>query len=85
MLSKTELAFVMLAGVGVFFIASAFFTNQTGIDKIGNAYLSPQPNQQAANGLPEKCYAPEGQNQEAWEEHMGHHPDLYAECLQGGG
>jgi len=29
----------------------------------------------------DKCKAPEGYTQEEWEEHMGHHPDIYADCL----
>ncbi len=27
------------------------------------------------------CVAPEGYTDEAWREHMGHHPDQYKECL----
>lgn len=29
----------------------------------------------------DKCKAPAGYTQEQWNEHMGHHPDRYAECL----
>lgn len=29
----------------------------------------------------DKCIAPEGQTQEAWNEHMSHHPNMYKECL----
>ncbi len=28
------------------------------------------------------CKAPEGYTQEQWNEHMGHHPDQYKECLK---
>ncbi|MEK6886337.1 MAG: hypothetical protein AABW88_00745 [Nanoarchaeota archaeon] len=31
---------------------------------------------------PDKCKAPEGYTQEKWIEHMGHHPEQYAECLE---
>ncbi len=31
--------------------------------------------------LPDKCETPAGYTDEQWREHMGHHPDLYAECL----
>ena len=27
------------------------------------------------------CKAPEGVSQESWNTHMGHHPNIYAECL----
>jgi len=27
------------------------------------------------------CIAPSGYTQEQWEEHMGHHPERYEECL----
>lgn len=28
------------------------------------------------------CTAPEGTSQEDWEEHMSHHPNMYAECFE---
>ncbi len=28
------------------------------------------------------CAVPEGYTQEQWEQHMGHHPDRYKECLK---
>ena len=42
-----------------------------------------QQNYQAAlaSELPDKCKAPPGYTDESWREHMGHHPDRYAECL----
>lgn len=30
----------------------------------------------------DKCSPPEGTSQEEWETHMGHHPNMYAECLE---
>ncbi len=30
----------------------------------------------------DKCKTPEGYTDEQWKEHMGHHPDRYAECLK---
>ncbi|MBI2583358.1 MAG: hypothetical protein HYW25_01705 [Candidatus Aenigmarchaeota archaeon] len=33
--------------------------------------------------FPDKCAVPEGYTEEEWIQHMGHHPDLYAECLGG--
>ena len=31
--------------------------------------------------LPDKCAVPPGYSEAQWREHMGHHPDSYAECL----
>ncbi len=31
--------------------------------------------------LADKCKTPPGYTDEQWKEHMGHHPDQYAECL----
>ena len=28
------------------------------------------------------CAVPPGQDPVQWKEHLGHHPDLYAKCLQ---
>ncbi len=30
------------------------------------------------------CTAPAGYTQQEWEEHMGHHPGQYAQCLNSG-
>jgi len=27
------------------------------------------------------CTPPQGQTQEAWNKHMSHHPNIYAECF----
>lgn len=29
----------------------------------------------------DKCTPPVGQTEEAWQEHMSHHPEMYKECL----
>lgn len=31
--------------------------------------------------LSDKCAVPEGYTEEAWKQHMGHHPDRYEGCL----
>jgi len=36
-----------------------------------------------ADELPDKCATPEGYTDAEWQEHMGHHPDQYAECFSG--
>lgn len=35
----------------------------------------------AAENPEDKCATPPGYTEEKWREHMGHHPDQYAECL----
>lgn len=35
----------------------------------------------AAENPADKCATPQGYTDEEWKEHMGHHPDLYKECL----
>ncbi len=32
--------------------------------------------------LQDKCATPPGYTDAKWREHMGHHPDRYAECLK---
>ncbi|HKZ33705.1 MAG TPA: hypothetical protein VJ142_00505 [Candidatus Nanoarchaeia archaeon] len=33
------------------------------------------------NNVLDKCKPAPGYTEEAWREHMGHHPNIYAECL----
>lgn len=35
----------------------------------------------SAAELPDKCKVPPGYDEKSWKEHLGHHPDRYAECL----
>ena len=35
----------------------------------------------SAQNSDDKCATPSGYTDEQWREHMGHHPDLYRECL----
>ncbi len=35
----------------------------------------------AAENQADKCKTPAGYTDKEWKEHMGHHPDRYAECL----
>lgn len=35
----------------------------------------------AAENPADKCATPAGYTDERWKEHMGHHPEQYAECL----
>ncbi len=56
--------------VGFFLTLNSYFSNKTvNQPLLGAAELS------------SKCAAPAGYTQEQWTEHMGHHPEQYAECL----
>ena len=35
----------------------------------------------AGNSNNDKCKPATGYTEESWREHMGHHPDIYKECL----
>lgn len=35
----------------------------------------------ASNNIEDKCKPAPGYTEESWREHMGHHPDIYKECL----
>ncbi|MBS3057363.1 MAG: hypothetical protein J4415_01925 [Candidatus Diapherotrites archaeon] len=54
------------------------------------AVLNPANNQDdyqkalSAENPEDICIAPSGYTQEQWEEHMGHHPDRYAQCPDSG-
>jgi hypothetical protein len=36
---------------------------------------------QEAESPDDPCAAPEGYTEDAWKEHMGHHPGMYKDCL----
>lgn len=50
----------------------------------GSTYANTPENFQKAlsSEQPDKCKTPSGYTDEQWRTHMGHHPDLYAECLK---
>ena len=57
--------------------AQASATNATSLQN------TPENFQQfVAAETSDKCATPQGYTDEQWREHMGHHPDNYAECLQ---
>ncbi len=35
----------------------------------------------SAENPADKCAVPDGYTEKEWKEHMGHHPELYEECL----
>ena len=46
---------------------------------VSNRYTS--YNRAISSELPDKCATPEGYTDQQWRDHMSHHPDRYAECL----
>lgn len=59
-----------LVVIGLLWTLNNYFTTNT-VNQVA----------QSNTALPSKCIAPAGYTQESWNEHMGHHPDQYAECL----
>ncbi len=74
--SKIELALlVTVIGIAVAVIGwQVFILIQTPSNADQEKYFS-------AENPDDKCATPEGITDEKWREHMGHHPDLYEECL----
>ncbi|MBI4153883.1 hypothetical protein HY501_00965 [Candidatus Woesearchaeota archaeon] len=64
--------------IAVFVLAFSVVTMlQTGQTK----YTESDYQQAMSAELPDKCATPPGYTDASWREHMGHHPDQYAECL----
>ena len=75
---KIIVGLLVLAGLGmlVWSIVNA------GSLKNASRNVSPERYAQAvADELSDKCATPPGYTDAEWQEHMGHHPDRYAECL----
>ena len=65
-------------------IAFALLVLAAGIISAANAakpYADEQAKKAFASELADKCRTPPGYSDEQWKQHMGHHPDLYKECL----
>ena len=77
------MALLLVAGVALLGTAVLKFGEPPAIAATGNALGNTPENFQslAAKELPDKCAVPPGQDPVKWKEHLGHHPDQYAECL----
>ena len=64
--------YVILAIIIIGLLIITFFPNII--------YTIRDSGQISTNGI-DKCSPPAGQTEEAWQEHMSHHPDIYKECL----
>ena len=67
---------VIAVAVGVALVAVGFVAYQ--LLYFGGSYESA-----VSSELSDKCATPPGYSDEQWREHMGHHPDRYADCLNG--
>ncbi|MCR4368610.1 MAG: hypothetical protein NUV67_01760 [archaeon] len=81
MLSYTNAAIALVVIVGIAMLGSAVLNlnMQAPSSALENTPANYQ--QFAAAELPDKCAVPPGQDPVKWKEHLGHHPDQYAECL----
>ena len=71
MIDKKVFLYVLLGIVVFVLLVFTFFPNMTYVVK--NLFIEDNPN--------DKCSPPAGYSIEEWIEHMGHHPDIYKECL----
>ncbi|MBI4173619.1 MAG: hypothetical protein HY519_02760 [Candidatus Aenigmarchaeota archaeon] len=53
----------------------------TSMPGAAKPYTQGQFQQAMDSQLPDKCQTPPGYTDAKWREHMGHHPELYQECL----
>lgn len=72
---KTILIAIFLIGLAIFAFAA--------YSLLSTNYYSGEGYKRAVSAeLPDKCKTPPGYTDAQWREHMGHHPDRYAECLE---
>ena len=75
---------MVVVGVGLFTASITGFGKQNQISNYqGQTIQNNSANFQkfAEAELPDKCKTPPGYTDADWKEHLGHHPDRYAECL----
>ncbi|MBI2549842.1 hypothetical protein HYV83_01520 [Candidatus Woesearchaeota archaeon] len=70
-------AVIVILNIYAFFISGREGSNGKGIENTAENFASAK----AAENQNDKCATPSGYTDEQWKEHMGHHPDQYAECL----
>ena len=82
--TNSIVAVLVLLGAGLFIVSIAGYGKENaGISSGGAALSNNSANFQkfSAAELPDKCKTPPGYSDADWKQHMGHHPDRYAECL----
>lgn len=70
---------IFIAAIGGLLWSISGFVSFDRPNKVANSPVNYQRAIQAEGE--DKCATPEGYTDEEWLEHMGHHPDQYAECL----
>ena len=72
---KITIAIIVFVGVFLGFVAYEVYSAETSFssEKYQAAIKAQNPN--------DKCATPPGYTDAQWREHMGHHPDMYEECL----
>lgn len=74
-----QVSIVLLAVGGLAWSLTSFLTKQQTTSSIENN--SSNYRQALSAELSDKCQTPGGYTDQAWQEHMSHHPDRYKECL----
>lgn len=74
---KVVYAAIILAVVAIIALNVYAFTKPGKVEKTVENFASAK----AAENPTDKCATPDGYTDEQWKEHMGHHPDIYGECL----
>ena len=72
---KITIAIIVFVGVFLGFVAYEVYSAETSFssEKYQVAIKAQNPDN--------KCATPAGYTDAQWREHMGHHPDMYEECL----
>ncbi|GEM_PF-3552859 len=83
-MNKLITSIFIVAGLGLIWSISGFFS-LSGQSRVANSAVSNNSDlnyeQALAAEQTDKCQTPPGYTDEEWLEHMNHHPDRYAECL----
>ena len=75
---ESIMLFYMLIAAAVIVVAFSVYNLINGSNYYGSDYQKAM----SAQNPTDICATPEGYTDEAWREHMSHHPDMYAECFK---
>ncbi|MBI2543261.1 MAG: hypothetical protein HYW24_03685 [Candidatus Aenigmarchaeota archaeon] len=75
-MKRNRLNSILDVVIGLLIVTSLFLGYQWYQEYYGESYRNA-----LSSELDDKCSTPAGYTNETWKEHMGHHPDRYAECL----
>lgn len=71
---RATIAIIVFVAIFLGFVAYEVYS-------AGNSHTEAKYAAAISAELQDKCATPQGYTNEQWREHMGHHPDMYAECL----